>query len=108
MQECHVAIIGGGIGGLAAALSLQHEGLRASVFERAPELREVGAGLVLTGSSLLGLDHLGIGDAVRAVAGSLGSAWVAPNTMIETISSVSAPRATRRTMKRASPFQFDI
>lgn len=73
MQKCHVAIIGGGIGGLAAALSLQKAGLQVSVFERAAELREVGAGLVLTGSSLLGLDSVGVGDRVRALAGDLGT-----------------------------------
>jgi salicylate hydroxylase len=71
MQGCRIAIVGGGIGGLTAALSLQRVGLRVSVFERAPELHEVGAGLVVTGSSLLGLELLGVADKVRAVAGEL-------------------------------------
>jgi salicylate hydroxylase len=39
----HVSIIGGGIGGLAAAL--QRQGIQVTVFERNPELREIGAGL---------------------------------------------------------------
>jgi 2-polyprenyl-6-methoxyphenol hydroxylase-like FAD-dependent oxidoreductase len=38
-------IIGGGIGGLAAAVALRKVGIAATVFERAPEIREVGAGL---------------------------------------------------------------
>jgi salicylate hydroxylase len=71
MEECHIAIVGGGIGGLTAALSLQRVGLRVSVFERAPELHEIGAGLVVTGSALLGLELLGVADKVRAVAGEL-------------------------------------
>jgi len=71
MQDCHIAIIGGGIGGLTAALSLQRTGQRVSVYERAPELREVGAGIVVTGSVLKGLDLLGVGDELRAVAGAL-------------------------------------
>ena len=71
MEPQHLAIVGGGIGGLTAALSLQKAGMRVSVFERAPELREVGAGLVVTGSSMLGLDFLGVGPALRATAGEL-------------------------------------
>jgi salicylate hydroxylase len=69
MQGSNIAIVGGGIGGLAAVLSLQRAGLRASVFERAPELRPVGAGLIVSGSALRGLDFLGVGGDVRAVAG---------------------------------------
>ena len=45
--EGTVLIIGGGIGGLATALALHQAGLRPLVFERAPELREVGSGLSL-------------------------------------------------------------
>ncbi len=41
----HVSIIGGGIGGLAAACALQRQGIEVTVFERNPELREIGAGL---------------------------------------------------------------
>ena len=42
-----VLIVGGGIGGLAAAVALHRVGVAATVFERAPELKEVGAGLSL-------------------------------------------------------------
>jgi 2-polyprenyl-6-methoxyphenol hydroxylase-like FAD-dependent oxidoreductase len=40
----HVSIIGGGIGGLAAASALQRRGIQVTVFGRNPELREIGAG----------------------------------------------------------------
>jgi 2-polyprenyl-6-methoxyphenol hydroxylase-like FAD-dependent oxidoreductase len=43
----HVSIIGGGIGGLAAAVALQRQDIGVTVFERNPELREIGAGLTL-------------------------------------------------------------
>jgi phytoene dehydrogenase-like protein len=43
----HVSIIGGGIGGLAAACALQRQGIQVTVFERNPELREIGAGCQL-------------------------------------------------------------
>jgi salicylate hydroxylase len=69
MQGSNIAIVGGGIGGLTAALSLQRAGLRVSVFERTSELRPVGAGLIVSGSALRGLDFLGVGDDIRAVAG---------------------------------------
>jgi salicylate hydroxylase len=71
VEHPHIAIVGGGIGGLTAALSLQRVGMTVSIYERAPELREVGAGLVVTGSSMLGLELLGVADQVRAVAGQL-------------------------------------
>jgi salicylate hydroxylase len=38
-----VAIVGGGIGGLCLALALRERGLTADVYERAPELTEIGA-----------------------------------------------------------------
>ena len=40
-----IAIIGGGIGGLTAAVALARKGLAAEVYERAPVLEEVGAGV---------------------------------------------------------------
>jgi 2-polyprenyl-6-methoxyphenol hydroxylase-like FAD-dependent oxidoreductase len=42
-----IAIIGGGIAGLALALNLHKHGMRARVFERAPEIRELGVGITL-------------------------------------------------------------
>ncbi len=69
MNHGHIGIIGAGIGGLTAAVSLQRIGMRVSVFERAPEIHEVGAGLVVAGPSMRALDFLGLGDRVRAKAG---------------------------------------
>lgn len=59
-------IAGGGIGGLTAALALTRVGVEAEVFERAAELREVGAGIALAENALQVLDLLGLGAAVRA------------------------------------------
>ena len=42
-----IAIIGGGIGGLTAAIALQQSGFQAEVFEQAPELLEVGAAIAI-------------------------------------------------------------
>ena len=62
----HAVVVGGGIGGLAAALALHRRGWRVTVLERAAELREVGAGLTLMANALRALDALGLGAAVRA------------------------------------------
>lgn len=58
-------IVGGGIGGLAAGIALRHAGWDVEVFEHAPEIRAVGAGISLWGNSLDGLDRLGVLAALR-------------------------------------------
>ena len=63
-QGLAIAIIGGGIGGLAAALSLVKAGFDAHVYEQAPELREVGAGIVVSPNATRILDRLGLGAAL--------------------------------------------
>src|SRR5947209_4747871 len=59
-----VLVVGGGIGGLAAALALRRVGIRASVFERAPEIREVGAGLTIWSNAIKALRQLGVDQKV--------------------------------------------
>ncbi len=63
-----VAIVGGGIGGLAAALALERRGVETIVFEQAPTLSEIGAGLNLTPNAIKALRALGVEDQVTAVA----------------------------------------
>ncbi len=69
-----IAIIGGGIGGLATAAFLHRAGLRGTVYEQAPALREVGAGLVVAPNAARLLRGLGVleqllGSAVRLEVG---------------------------------------
>ena len=54
-----VAIIGGGIGGLATAIALRKQGIDAHVYEKARELRPVGAGLSLNPNGLKALEAIG-------------------------------------------------
>ncbi|MCU0495354.1 MAG: FAD-dependent monooxygenase [Chloroflexaceae bacterium] len=61
-----VIIIGGGIGGIAAALACQRVGLEVQVYERADAPREQGAGLWLWANALHALEQLGLAEAVRA------------------------------------------
>jgi 2-polyprenyl-6-methoxyphenol hydroxylase-like FAD-dependent oxidoreductase len=66
-----VSIIGGGIGGLATACALQRQGIQVTVFERNPELREIGAGLTLWANGVQVLRQLGLADALAAVSAPL-------------------------------------
>jgi salicylate hydroxylase len=64
-----VAIIGGGIGGLAAARALRRRDIEVTIYEASPELREIGAGVALGPNAMKVLRSLGLEDDVRAVAG---------------------------------------
>ncbi len=61
-----VIVIGSGIGGLSCAIGLRKVGLDVALYERAPELREVGAGIMIWANGLRALDALGVGESVRA------------------------------------------
>jgi 2-polyprenyl-6-methoxyphenol hydroxylase-like FAD-dependent oxidoreductase len=58
-------VIGSGIAGLSAALAFRKVGIATTIYERAPALREVGAGISLWANALRALDTLGAGDAIR-------------------------------------------
>ena len=68
MKELNIAIVGAGIGGLTAALALQRAGFKVTVYEQAPELGEVGAGLSLSPSAAHALRYLGLGPALDAAS----------------------------------------
>jgi len=74
-QKTDVIVVGGGIGGLAAAFALSREGLTVRLLERAPEFGEVGAGLQIAPNCTRILDEYGLLDEVK----SLG---VLPDDMI--------------------------
>jgi salicylate hydroxylase len=61
-------IIGGGIGGLAAALGLAQAGRRVHVVEKAAEFGEIGAGLQLAPNASNALDRLGVLGEIRKFA----------------------------------------
>lgn len=55
-----IGVVGGGIGGLAAALALRQRGAQVTVFEQASELAEVGAGLQISANGMVVLRALGV------------------------------------------------
>src|SRR5699024_9918043 len=63
-----ITVIGGGLGGLAAALAAQRAGHQVTVLERSPRLRDHGAGVGLPPNGVLALEALGLGEQVRAQA----------------------------------------
>jgi len=63
----NIAIVGGGIGGLAAALALTRRGIEVAVYEQAPELRELGAGVQISANGTRVLHALGLKEALERV-----------------------------------------
>jgi salicylate hydroxylase len=74
MSGSDILVIGGGIGGLTAALAIQRAGGRVRVYERAPELAELGAGVSLGPNASRIYWHLGLGPELDRVG-------VRPHTM---------------------------
>jgi salicylate hydroxylase len=67
-HKAHILIVGAGIGGLTAALALLGKGFDVDVFERAPELKEAGAGLHCSPNGSRVLIALGLQETMERVA----------------------------------------
>jgi salicylate hydroxylase len=65
-----MAIVGGGLAGLAAAHALARSGIKAEVFEAAPALGEIGAAVNVAPNATRALVAIGLGDQIAAVANS--------------------------------------
>ena len=70
-SKANVMVIGGGIGGMATALSLQRRGFRVQVYERAKVIREVGAGVVITANARRALRDLGVDAQLEAMSSTI-------------------------------------
>src|SRR3954452_138142 len=66
-----VLVIGGGIGGLTAAVALGRKGIEAHVYEAAPELQPVGKGIWVPTNAMQVLDRLGLAGAAGAAGWAL-------------------------------------
>jgi salicylate hydroxylase len=66
-SSCKIAIVGGGLAGLATANALKAFGMKAEVFETAPALGEIGAAVNISPQATKALQAAGVGDQVAAV-----------------------------------------
>jgi salicylate hydroxylase len=71
-ERLTAAVVGGGIGGLAAAAALTRAGVEASVYEQAPEIGEIGAGVLIGPNSVRLLHRLGLAEAIDEAGGWVG------------------------------------
>lgn len=65
-QEQSIIVVGGGIGGLAAAQALTQQGIAVLLLEQADHIGEIGAGIQLGPNAYAALDALGAGPAARS------------------------------------------
>ncbi len=91
----NVIIVGGGIGGLFAANALIAQGLDVSVYEQAPALGEVGAGVFITPNSARHLQRVGLGPSLE----KWGARALAPDRSI----TATTVRQSRRYKSRIRP-----
>jgi 2-polyprenyl-6-methoxyphenol hydroxylase-like FAD-dependent oxidoreductase len=70
-----ILIIGAGIGGLTLAHALTLHGFRCEIFERSPELRSAGAGLMIQTAAMLALRRIGLDARVAAAGEELQVGW---------------------------------
>ena len=68
-SRLNVVIVGGGIGGLFAANALAAQGFAVAVYEQAPVIGEIGAGVFLTPNSVRHLQRIGLQPAVEIALG---------------------------------------
>jgi len=73
-RALRVAVVGGGIGGVAAANALLRRGMEVRLYEQAPALTEVGAGVAIQPNGVRMLKRLGLGDELLRC----GARWVDP------------------------------
>jgi salicylate hydroxylase len=63
----HILVVGGGIGGLTAAIALRHHGIDVTVLEQAEVMAEIGAGIQIASNAAIVLREIGVETAIRSV-----------------------------------------
>ncbi len=97
-SSCRIAIVGGGLAGLAAAHALKTFGIKAQVFEAAPTLGEIGAAVNVSPQAAKALQAVDLGDKIAAVATS------SPGIYTRNMHSTTGARLRRVTALPITPF----
>ena len=94
MDSRPILIAGAGIGGLAAAVALRRAGFEVEIFERAGQLREIGAGITLWINAMTALRRLGLEDRIRELSAPLdrNEIWLWKGHMLTRVSVVELAR----------------
>jgi 2-polyprenyl-6-methoxyphenol hydroxylase-like FAD-dependent oxidoreductase len=71
------AIIGAGIGGLTTAIALRQKGIEAKVYEAAPEIKPIGAGIVMATNAMLVFQRLGISEKIQQAGFLISEGFIA-------------------------------
>lgn len=98
-KNASVLLIGGGIGGMSAALALARIGITVDLLEQAAVIGEIGAGLQLGPNAFAALDALGVGEEVRRKAVFTDSLMLMDAVDCAEVVSVSVGEAFRKRFK---------
>jgi 2-polyprenyl-6-methoxyphenol hydroxylase-like FAD-dependent oxidoreductase len=99
MEKNRVIIVGGGIGGLAAALGLAKNSISSIVLEKSKKLGEIGAGIQLGPNAFHGFDYLGVGDQARKMSVYIDNLTLMDAINGEVISNISLGESFRKKFK---------
>lgn len=75
-----ILVIGAGIGGLTTAVALQKQGFPVEVYEKVPELKGLGAGLILATNAMKALKSMGIHEEIQSIANELDHFYIKDQT----------------------------
>ena len=99
MEKNRVIIVGGGNGGLAAALGLAKNSISSIVLEKSKKLGEIGAGIQLGPNAFHGFDYLGVGDQARKMSVYIDNLTLMDAINGEVISNISLGESFRKKFK---------
>lgn len=90
-----IAIIGGGIGGLTTALALQKSNLDVTIYESAPEIKPVGAGIIMANNAMQVFDKLGIRQKIEQAGHKISTIKIT-DPQLKTLSEVQLNKFERK------------